>query len=126
MEADGVGSWADGLRASVIRPQAILVFVVVLIVVLSGAPTVALDATIHPATPEPNEVAAATSLPAVTPATTPTPDVELARLEPTPTPTTEPAPTQTPVPQPTPTERPAPPARANASQAINIDQGTSG
>ena len=104
-----------------IRPQAILVFVVVLIVVLSGAPTVALDATIHPATPQP---AAATSLPAVTPATTPTPDIEPDRLEPTPTPTPEPAHTQTPVPRPT--ERPAPPSLANAGQAVSIDQGTSG
>jgi peptidoglycan-N-acetylglucosamine deacetylase len=123
--------WVLGLRASVIRPQAILVLVVVLVVVLSGAPTVALDAAVHLASPTPDATAPATSLSGAVPPTTPTPDVAPSAtatatrpITPTPTPTVEPAPTQIPVPQAT--ERPSPPALANPAEGISIDQGTSG
>lgn len=114
-----------------IRPQAILVLVVVLVVVLSGAPTVALDAAVYPASPTPDETAPATSVAAVGPPITPTLGTEPTstappRLDPTtpPTPTVEPTPSQTATPWPT--ERPSPPALANPGEAISIDQGTSG
>jgi len=111
----------------VIRPQAILVFIVVLVVVLSGAATVARNVIDGPDTPAPNEVAGTTSLLASIPATTPTSDTAptaTPRLEPTPTATPES--TRTPVPRPTATVRPAPPALADAGQAVSIDEGTSG
>ncbi|MDQ4099796.1 MAG: polysaccharide deacetylase family protein [Chloroflexota bacterium] len=107
-----------------IRPQAILVLIVVLIVVLSGASTVAYNAVterdrsarqVGPVAVTPDVIATATGVPVIAPSPTPTPDL-----------TAKPTlvPTETPVPRPT--ERPAPPRLANTAAGISIDQGTSG
>lgn len=116
-----------GLRAFVIRPQAILVLLLVVVVVSLGAATVARDA-------EPDRGSeserpldifdSGTPLVADAEPTPPTPPVVTSAIEPEPTPTRTPEPTETPVPQPT--ERPAPPPVADTDQSVIIERGMSG